>query len=99
LHQGTFVKEAMPAVLRKMAEGASAKEAVRSLGLQKVDANEAGAMIAAIVKGKEQFVREKGMAAQGPLMAPVMEKLRGKVDGKAASELLRKEIARLLASK
>jgi len=99
LRQGTFVKEAMPAVLRKMAEGASAKEAVRSLGLQKVDANEAGAIIAAIVKEKEQFVREKGMAAQGPLMAPIMEKLRGKVDGKTASELLKKEIAKLLASK
>jgi Glu-tRNA(Gln) amidotransferase subunit E-like FAD-binding protein len=32
-------------------------------------------------------------------MAPVMEKLRGKVDGKTASELLRKEISKLLASK
>ncbi len=99
LHQGTFVKEAMPAVLRKMVEGASAKEAVKSLGLQKVDADEARSIIAAIVKEKEPLVREKGLAAQGPLMAPVMEKLRGKVDGKTASELLRKEISKLLASK
>jgi len=99
LHQGAFVKEAMPAVLRKMAEGTSARDAVKSLGLQKVDADEAGSIIAAIVKEKESLVREKGLAAQGPLMAPVMEKLRGKVDGKAASELLKKEISKLLASK
>ena len=99
LHQGSFVKEAMPAVLRKMAEGAGAAEAVKALGLQKVDADEAAAIIASIVKEKESFVREKGMAAQGPLMAPVMERLRGKVDGKTASELLRKEISKLLAPK
>jgi glutamyl-tRNA(Gln) amidotransferase subunit E len=99
LHQGAFVKEAMPAVLRKMAEGASAKDAIKSLGLQKVDADEAESIIAAIVQEKEPLVREKGLAAQGPLMAPVMEKLRGKVDGKTASELLKKEISKLLASK
>ncbi len=98
LHSGAFVKEAMPAVLRKMAEGASAKDAVRSLGLQKVDADEAGSIIASIVKEKESLVREKGLGAQGPLMAPVMERLRGKVDGKTASELLRKEITKLLES-
>jgi glutamyl-tRNA(Gln) amidotransferase subunit E len=99
LHGGSFVKEAMPSVLRKMAEGASAAEAVKDLGLQKVEADEAVEIIAAIVKEKEMLVREKGMASQGPLMAPVMEKLRGKVDGKTASELLRKEISKLLATK
>jgi glutamyl-tRNA(Gln) amidotransferase subunit E len=98
LQQGSFVKEAMSSVLRKMAEGASAKDAVKSLGLQKVDLSEAESIIAAIVKEKEPLVREKGLAAQGPLMAPVMEKLRGKVDGKTASELLKSEISKLLAS-
>jgi Glu-tRNA(Gln) amidotransferase subunit E-like FAD-binding protein len=29
-------------------------------------------------------------------MGPVMERLRGKVDGRTASELLKKEISRLL---
>jgi glutamyl-tRNA(Gln) amidotransferase subunit E len=99
LHQGAFVKEAMPSVLRKMAEGANVQDAIKSLGLQRVDTDEARSIIAAIVKEKETLVKEKGMAAQGPLMGLVMEHLRGKIDGKTASELLKKEISKLLTPK
>ena len=38
------------------------------------------------------------MAAIGPLMAPAMAELRGKVDGKTISELLKKEIEKLLST-
>jgi len=98
LHEGRFAKEAMPQVLKKMCEGRSIDEAVNELGLQRMDSGEAEAVVAAIVKEREAFVREKGLGAVGPLMGPVMERLRGKVDGRTASELLKKEISRLLQS-
>jgi len=73
-------------------------ESIKDLGLQRMDTDEAEAVVAMIVKEREAFVREKGMGAVGPLMGPVMERLRGKVDGKMASELLKKEISKLLGT-
>jgi glutamyl-tRNA(Gln) amidotransferase subunit E len=63
-----------------------------------VDSGEASAINAKLVREREHFVREKKMAAIGPLMAPVMAELRGKVDGKTINELLKKEIEKLLSS-
>jgi glutamyl-tRNA(Gln) amidotransferase subunit E len=98
LKNGEFTKEAMPDILRQMALGRSASEAVKVLGIERVEGTEAEAVIASIVKEREAFVREKGAAAVGPLMAVVMEKLKGRVDGKTASEMLKEEISRLLSS-
>ena len=55
------------------------------------------AVVAAIVAGREEFVRERGEAALGPLMGLVMKELRGKADGALISAALRREIERLLA--
>jgi len=96
LYEGDFTKEALPQVLKKLIEGRSVSEAEKELGIQKIDSSEAEQVVASIVKQREALVREKGLNAVGPLMGTVMEKLRGKVDGKTANELLRKEIARLL---
>ncbi len=98
LHDGRFAKEALPQVLKRMCEVRNVDEAIKDLGLQRMDSGEAEAVVAMIVKEREAFVREKGMGAVGPLMGPVMERLRGKVDGKMVSELLKQEIARLLES-
>jgi len=98
LAKGSFAKEAVPDVLKRMCQGGTAEEAVSSLGLQVASSDEAQAVVARIVKEREAFVREKGQGAAGPLMGVVMAELRGRVDGKAASEMLRKEIAALLGS-
>ena len=92
-----FAKEAMPAVLREMASsGIDARGAAGKLGLEAVDEGEAESVIAAIVAERLDFVRSKGMAAVGPLMGPVMGALRGKLDGKKASEILVREIGKVL---
>jgi glutamyl-tRNA(Gln) amidotransferase subunit E len=91
-----FAKEALPAVIREVSGGVSPQKAVSDLGLEVVDADEASGIIAAIVKEREEFVREKGMNAVGPLMGPVMAALRGKIDGKKANELLAQEISKLI---
>ncbi|NLK25766.1 MAG: Glu-tRNA(Gln) amidotransferase subunit GatE [Euryarchaeota archaeon] len=95
--EGTFAKEAVPDILREMARGKDLTEAVEALGLSAVSVDEARAIVAKIVLERETFVRERGPAAVGPLMGAVMAELRGRLDGKAASELLRKEIQKLLS--
>lgn len=93
-----FAKEAVPDVLGRVAEGKSVPQAVKELGITVISANEASAVVSRIVRDRETFVREKGTGAVGPIMGVVMAELRGKIDGKAASELIRKEIERLLSS-
>lgn len=98
LSEGTFAKEAIPDVLALKAKGKSVEQAVKELGLSMMSSDEATAIVAKVVKEREAFVREKGKGAVGPLMGVVMAELKGKLDGKAASELLRKEIDKLLSS-
>ncbi|MDY0252391.1 MAG: GatB/YqeY domain-containing protein, partial [Candidatus Methanomethylophilaceae archaeon] len=70
--------------------------AVSKLGLEAVEEDEATRIVASIVREREDFVRSKGMEAIGPLMGPVMAALRGKIDGKAANDILAKEISKLI---
>jgi len=97
LQQGRFAKEALPDLLKQMAQGKDVEGAVQSLGLSKVDTDEAAAIVDGIIAERASFVREKGMGAVGPLMAPVMVQLKGKLEGKAASDLLRSRIEAFLA--
>ncbi|MDR3075425.1 MAG: Glu-tRNA(Gln) amidotransferase subunit GatE [Candidatus Methanoplasma sp.] len=95
LKAGRFSKEALPSLLREMAKGSDADGAIRALGIEAVDSDEASRVIAAIVKEREDFVKSKGQDAIGPLMGPVMGALRGKIDGKQANEILAREIKKL----
>jgi glutamyl-tRNA(Gln) amidotransferase subunit E len=97
LGEGKFAKEAVPDVLGQVAKGKKVSEAVKELGIEVMSADEASAAVARIIKEREAFVKEKGVGAVGPLMGVVMAELKGKVDGKKASELLKKEIEKLLA--
>ena len=96
LKDGRFAKEALPSILREMATGTAAEDAIKKLGVEAVDAGEATAIIEKIVNERADFVREKGMGAIGGLMGPVMGALRGKIDGKQANQLLTEAIKKIL---
>jgi len=96
LKENRFSKEAMPSLLKEMAKGSGAEEAIKKLGLESVGSDEAAEIIAALVKERGDFVRSKGLDAIGPLMGPVMSALRGKIDGKQANDLLAKEIKKFI---
>lgn len=98
LSEGAFAKEALADILRLVAKGKKVGEAVEELGIRTIGSKEAGAIISRIVKERASFVREKGMDSAGPLMGLVMEELKGKIDGKTASDLLKKEIKKILDS-
>ncbi len=94
---GLYSKEAMPQVLGRMVEhGEGPGEAATALGMDGVDADQVAARIDAIVREREDFVRERGKGAMGPLMGEVMKEFKGKMDGKELSRLLAEAIDRVL---
>jgi glutamyl-tRNA(Gln) amidotransferase subunit E len=91
---GETTKEAIDDVVSWLSkhEGASAKEALESLGLSMISQRELELVIEELIKQNEGFVREKGSDAFGPIMGMVMERVRGRVRAELASELLRRRL-------
>ena len=98
VEKGSAAKEAIPEVLTAIAQGSSVKEAMATLA-PSVSRDELEAVIKKIVAERADFVTQKQKGALGPLMGVVMQEVRGSVDGKVVSELLRKEIDCVLAGK
>jgi glutamyl-tRNA(Gln) amidotransferase subunit E len=101
---GKVAKEAIDNLLAKISvEKVSAEEAAAKLGVlgaggaSQEDA--AREFIRGLVKERAEFVKQRGEAAHGPLMGPVMKEWRGKVDGEQLAQMLRKEIEELLGRK
>jgi len=70
-------------------------EAAEKLGAGAVDQAEIAAYIDSIIVDKKDFIAEKGLASVGPLMGIVMEKYRGKIDGKDVSAMLKERIEKM----
>lgn len=94
---GKVAKEGLPELLKAMAKKprASAEEAARVAGLVGADQDQVESLIRKMVAEREDFVREQGERAQGPLMGVVMKELRGKADGALVSTILKREIERI----
>jgi glutamyl-tRNA(Gln) amidotransferase subunit E len=97
LRDGLFTREALPDVLRTvLSEGTSVGGALSKLGLQVVSKEEIDAIVREVVEQGKEFVEQKGEGAVGPLMGVVMQRLRGKADGKLVNDILRKRIMGML---
>jgi len=70
-------------------------EAVKSLGIGFADKKEIEEYIDLIIVEKKEFISEKGPAAVGPLMGIVMERYRGKIEGKEVSAMLKEKIEQM----
>ncbi|WMW23216.1 Glu-tRNA(Gln) amidotransferase subunit GatE [Methanolobus mangrovi] len=92
--EGGVSKEAIDDLLRAIADEPAlcAKDAASKMGLGSLDISEVERIVEAIIEERQDFVKEKGMAAVGPVMGIVMKEVRGKVDGKVLSEMLKQKI-------
>ena len=95
---GRAAKEAVPDLLRSVASGTALDNAIAQLA-PAVSREELEGIVKKIIADRSDFVRQKQKAALGPLMGVVMAEVRGSVDGKVVSEILKKEIERVLAGK
>ncbi len=95
---GKMAKEAIKDVFLSVASGATLDEAIRKLA-PAVSRTELEAIVRKILAERADFIAQKQKAALGPLMGVVMAEVRGSVDGKVVSEILRKELDAVLAKK
>ena len=111
----TLSDDAILSILHAVEKGNAAKEAIPDLlrlgrigkyggcSLQKlaptVSREELEVRHHKIVTDRAAFIAEKQKAALGPLMGVVMAEVRGSVDGKVVSEILRKELDKALGGK
>ncbi|MGD0080029.1 MAG: Glu-tRNA(Gln) amidotransferase subunit GatE [Methanoregula sp.] len=98
VEQGRAAKEAVPDLLRGVASGSTVDAALSRLA-PSISRDDLESIVRKIIADRPDFVAEKGKAALGPLMGVVMAEVRGSVDGKVVSEILRREIDRALAAK
>jgi len=92
---GRAAKEAISEILRSVAAGSTVEEALKKQA-PSVSREELEVIVRKIIRDRSDFVAQKGKAALGPLMGVVMAEVRGSVDGKLVSEVLKKEIEKAL---
>lgn len=88
---GKAAREAIPDIFRSIAGGSTFAEALQKRA-PAVSRGELEAIVRKILSERADFVAKKGKAAVGPLMGVVMAEVRGSVDGKLVSEILKSEI-------
>ena len=91
VENGKAAKEAIPEIFRSIAGGNSFADSLSKMA-PSVSREELEIIVRKIIAERADFIALKGNAALGPLMGVVMAEVRGSVDGKIVSEVLRKEI-------
>jgi glutamyl-tRNA(Gln) amidotransferase subunit E len=99
LDEGIIAKESIPLILETILRRDldDINEAIHSLGLKQVNDVELNALIDKIIVDNMSLIKEKGIDSLGTLMGRSMSVLRGKVDGKKVSSILRSKIEQSLS--
>src|SRR5216117_3026110 len=94
LKAGRFAKEAVPDILREMARRRiRASEAIAALGVKGMSRQELETIVDAVLAESEEMIETRGEAAEKTLMGRVMERVRGRADGKLVSEVVHARLA------
>ncbi|MDY0267145.1 MAG: Glu-tRNA(Gln) amidotransferase subunit GatE [Methanimicrococcus sp.] len=94
IEENKLPKDAIRDILTELCKDPSSeiKAISARLGIGTVDKKEIEEYMNQIVREREEYIQEKGLAAVGPLMGIVMEKYRGKIEGKEISRMLKEKI-------
>ncbi|MDG6922841.1 MAG: hypothetical protein JRN67_06055, partial [Nitrososphaerota archaeon] len=95
LDVGRFAKEALPEILRQIStdQTLSFESALSRTGLDMMKASELERIIDAVIEENTELVQAKGTGAHSILMGKVMQKVRGKAEGKIVNDTLAKRLA------
>jgi glutamyl-tRNA(Gln) amidotransferase subunit E len=91
VESGKAAREAMPDIFRSIVGGSTVADSLAKHA-PAISREELEKIVRKIIAERKDFVVLKGKAAMGPLMGVVMAEVRGSVDGKVVSEILKKEI-------
>lgn len=91
---GGAAKEVIPDLLIGIAQHPEmdVEDVAKNMGLGQKRIEDIELMVENIIDQRIDFVKERGVGAVGPLMGTVMKELRGSVDGKVLSALLKEKI-------
>ena len=95
ISKGRLAKEAIPDVLREVTKEVEVRVAIKRLGLERMTKSELSGLIARVIRTNRKLIEKRGKAALKPLMGVVMEKVRGRADGKLVHKLLEHELRKL----
>jgi glutamyl-tRNA(Gln) amidotransferase subunit E len=89
LKAGRFAKEAIPDLLRQMAvTRGRASDALRTVGVVGLSRAEVERIVGEMLDASTDLLRSRGEGAEKGIMGRVMEKVRGRADGKMVSEIV-----------
>ncbi|MEM2214462.1 MAG: Glu-tRNA(Gln) amidotransferase subunit GatE [Candidatus Nezhaarchaeales archaeon] len=99
--QGLIAKEAIPEVLRVIAENPnfSVVEAIEKLGFKAVSLDEVRSLVDRIIEENAVLIEGKGERAFKLVMGKVMSILRGKIDGKLVSDIVKERVENFMRSR
>lgn len=87
-------KEASKELKERVLKGETMERILGDLGGSAPDIE---GIVDQIISSKKDFILEKGLQAQKPLMGLVMKEARGRIDGKRVNEILKQKIMEMLS--
>lgn len=100
LKAGRFSKEAVPDLLREMVRnGSRASEAITILGVKELSRGDLESIVDEVIRDAHDLISARGAAAEKALMGRVMERVRGRADGKIVNEVLHTRLEASLGRK
>jgi len=98
LSKGLFSKEAIPEILKYVAQKGyrPIEEICEELGLKLLSEEELREIIKENIEALRDVIKERGLKAMSIVMGKVMSVVRGKADGKLVSKLVQEEIKRVI---
>src|SRR5438552_294389 len=100
LKAGRFAKEATPEIVREMARTRSrASEATGTLGVTRMSRQDLESIVDEVLQASQDLISARGDAAEKALMGQVMERVRGRADGRLVSEVLHAHLEAQLKEK
>jgi len=97
VNDGRIAKESVECILEIiMSKKCSVNEAIKELGIVSISKEEVNTIIDNIIRDNVSIIRTKGEESFSILMGKAMQELRGKVDGKYVSMILKEKISEIV---
>ena len=97
--KGEISKEALPEILAYLSKNPDIKpeDVIKRLGLSRLSLEEIRKIVDEVIRSNINEIRSRGNRALSMVMGRVMEKVRGRADGKLVSEIVKERLKNVLS--
>lgn len=99
LNQGKFAKEVLPDLLRILSEDnqMTVLEALKNTGIGAISEGDLVRIVREVIAENQGLLKSKGSLSHSTLMGKIMQRVRGKIDGKIVNDVLSRELRESLS--